>query len=90
MTVAHRAVALFSPRQSPNRFTLRQRVGLFGLKVKRTTTHSDHVAELLEMPRVRWALGRGPIPAPSTHCKAFGRFVEVVCERGSRMKRTGS
>lgn len=51
--------------------TLRQHVVLLCLKVKKATTYRDLVDELIEMPRIRGALGLDSIPALSTFCKTF-------------------
>ena len=78
MALARRAVAQFSTRYSRKRFTLRQHVVLLCLKVKKTTTYRNLVDELIEMPRIREALGLESIPAPSTLCKAFARLEMAV------------
>lgn len=78
VVLARRAVARFSTRYSRKRFTLRQHVVLLCLKVKKTTTYRDLVDELIEMPRIRDALGLDSIPAPSTLCRAFDRLEMAV------------
>lgn len=78
VVLARRAVARFSTRYSRKRFTLRQHVVLLCLKVKKTTTYRDLVDELIEMPRIRDAIGLDSIPAPSTLCRAFDRLEMAV------------
>lgn len=78
VVLAHRAVSRFSTRYSRKRFTLRQHVVLLCLKVKKTTTYRALVDELIEMPRIRKALGLDAIPVPSTLCKAFDRLEMAV------------
>lgn len=76
--LASRAVARCSSKYSKKRYTLRQHVILLRLKVKKTTTYRALVDELIEMPRIRDALGLDSIPAASTLCKAFNRLEMVV------------
>ena len=78
IVLARRAVERFSTRYSRKRFTLRQHVVLLCLKVKKTITYRDLGDELIEMPRIRAALGLNSIPAPSTLCKAFDRLEIAV------------
>jgi len=78
IVLARRAVPRFSTRYSRKRFTLRQHVVLLCLKVKKTTTYRDLIDELIEMPRIREALGLESIPALSTLCKAFDRLEMAV------------
>jgi len=78
VVLARRAVSRFSTRYSRKRFTLRQHVVLLCLKAEKTTTYRDLVDELIEMPRIRAALGLDSIPVPSTLCKAFDRLEVAV------------
>lgn len=76
--LARRTVVQYSSKYSKTRYTLRQRVFLLCLKVKKTTTFRDLVDELIEMPRIRDVLDLESIPAPSTLYKAFDRLKMVV------------
>lgn len=62
--LAHRAVPRFSRRCSRKKFSLRQRVVLLCLKVKKTTRYRDLVDELIEMPCIWDPFDLDLIPAP--------------------------
>ena len=51
---------------------------LLCLKVRKNTTYRGLLDELIEMPRIRRALGLAELPAPSTLCKAFTRLDMAV------------
>jgi IS5 family transposase len=74
-----RAIAQYSSKFSKRRYTLHQHVVLLCLKVRKNTTYRTLLNELIEMPRVRDALGLTETPSPSTLCKAFNPFDMSVC-----------
>lgn len=78
MHLARRAVARYSSKFSKRRYTLHQHIVLLCLKVRKNTTYRTLLDELIEMPRIRSALGLEEIPSPSTLCKAFNRVDMAV------------
>lgn len=76
--LARRAVPCYSSKFSKQRYTLHQHIVLLCLKVRKNTTYRTLLDELIEMPRVRNAIGLTEIPAPSTLCKAFDRLDMAV------------
>lgn len=76
--LARRAVARYSSKFSKRRYTLHQHIVLLCLKVRKNTTYRTLLDELIEMPRIRYAIGLSEIPAPSTLCKAFQRLDMAV------------
>lgn len=62
--LARRAVARYSSKFSKRRFTLHQHIVLLCLKVRKNTTYRTLIDELIEMPRIRNAIGLTEIPAP--------------------------
>jgi hypothetical protein len=76
--LAQRAVPQYSSKYSKHTYTLRQHLVLLCLKVKRRTTYRGLVDDLIEMPRIREAIGLDSIPNPSTLCKAFDRLGMAV------------
>ncbi|GGL40430.1 IS5 family transposase (plasmid) [Halarchaeum sp. CBA1220] len=69
--LARRAVARYSSKFSKRRYTLHKHIVLLRLKVRKNTTYRTLLDELIEMPRIRSALGLEELPSPSTLCKAF-------------------
>jgi len=55
--LARRAVSQYSSKFSKHRYTLPQHVVLLCLKVRKNTTYRGLLDELIEMPRIRRALG---------------------------------
>ncbi|WP_254280632.1 IS5 family transposase [Haloarcula marina] len=78
MHVARRAVPRYSSKFSKRRYTLHQHIVLLCLKVRKNTTYRALLDELIEMPRLRDALGLTEIPIPSTLCKAFNRLKMAI------------
>jgi len=78
MHLARRAVARYSSKFSKRRYTLRQHIGLLCLKARKNTTYRMLLDELIEMPRIRRAIGLEELPSPSTLCKAFDRLDMAV------------
>jgi len=76
--LARRAVSRYSSKFSKHRYTLPQHVVLLCLKVRKNTTYRGLLDELIEMPRIRQALGLTELPTPSTLCKAFNRLDMAV------------
>ncbi|MFC6764711.1 IS5 family transposase [Natrinema soli] len=76
--MAQRAVARYSSKFSKRRYTLHQHVVLLCLKVRKNTTYRALLDELIEMPRIRRAIGLTELPSPSTLCKALGRLDMAV------------
>ncbi|WP_254523736.1 IS5 family transposase [Natrinema caseinilyticum] len=76
--LARRAVARYSSKFSKQRYTLHQHIVLLCLKVRKNTTYRMLIDELIEMPRVRNAIGLEELPSPSTLCKAFSRLDMAV------------
>jgi len=76
--LARRAVSRYSSKFSKHRYTLPQHVVLLCLKVRKNTTYRGLLDELIEMPRIRRALGLAELPTPSTLCKAFNRLDMAV------------
>ena len=76
--LARRAVSRYSSKFSKHRYTLPQHVVLLCLKIRKSTTYRGLLDELIEMPRIRHALGLAEIPTPSTLCKAFNRLEMAV------------
>lgn len=76
--LARRAVSQYSSKFSKHRYTLPQHVVLLCLKVRKNTTYRGLLDELIEMPRIRRALGLAELPTPSTLCKAFNRLDMAV------------
>jgi IS5 family transposase len=78
MHLAQRAVARYSSKFSKRRYTLHQHIVLLCLKVRKNTTYRMLLDELIEMPRIRSAIGLAELPSPSTLCKAFNRLDMAV------------
>jgi len=76
--LARRAVARYSSKFSKRRYTLHHHIVLLCLKVRKNTTYRDLLDELIEMPRIRNAIGLEELPSPSTLCKAFNRLDMAV------------
>ncbi|UIO99497.1 IS5 family transposase [Halobaculum sp. CBA1158] len=76
--LARRAVARYSSKFSKRRYTLRQHIVLLCLKVRKNTTYRTLLDELIEMPRIRSAIGLEELPSPSTLCKALNRLDMAV------------
>lgn len=76
--LARRAVVRYSSKFSKQRYTRHQHVVLLCLKVRKDTTYRMLLDELVEMPRIRNAIGLTEIPTPSTLCKAFDRLDMAV------------
>lgn len=76
--LAKQVVPQYSSKFLKRIYTLRQHVVLLCLKVKKVTTYRALVDELIEMPRIRAAIGLDRIPHPSTLCKAFDRLSMTV------------
>jgi hypothetical protein len=76
--LARRAVARYSSKFSKRRYTLHQHIILLCLKVRKNTTYRTLLDELIEMSRIRDAIGFTEIPAPSTLCKVFDRLDMAV------------
>ena len=76
--LARQAVSRYSSKFSKHRYTLPQHVVLLCLKVRKNTTYRGLLDELIEMPRVRRALGLAELPTSSTLCKAFNRLDMAV------------
>jgi IS5 family transposase len=76
--LARRVVSRYSSKFSKHRYTLPQHVVLLCLKVRKNTTYRGLLDELIEMPRIRRALGLAELPTPSTLCKAFNRLDMAV------------
>ena len=76
--LTRRAVARYSSKFSKRRYTLHQHIVLLCLKVRKNTTYRTLLDELIEMPRIRSALGLQELPSPSTLCKAFNRLDMAV------------
>jgi len=74
--LARRAVSRYSSKFSKHRYTLPQHVVLLCLKVRKNTTYRGLLDELIEMPRIRQALGLTELPTPSTLCK--GRSIGLI------------
>jgi len=75
--LARRAVSRYSSKFSKHHYTLPQHVVLLRLKVRKHDL-SCLLDELIEMPRIRCALGLAELPTPSTLCKAFNRLDMAV------------
>jgi IS5 family transposase len=78
MHLARRAVGRYFSKFSKRRYTLHQHIVLLCLKVRKNTTYRTLLDELIEMPRIRDAIGLTEIPSPSTLCKAFNRLDMAV------------
>ena len=78
MHLDRRAVARYSSKFSKQRYTLHQHIVLLCLKVRKSTTYRTLLDELIEMPRIRRAIGLEELPSPSTLCKAFNRLDMAV------------
>ncbi|UPW01895.1 IS5 family transposase [Halorussus gelatinilyticus] len=78
MHMARRAVARYSSKFSKRRYTLHQHIVLLCLKVRKNTTYRTLLDELIEMPRIRRAIGLKELPSPSTLCKVFNRLDMTV------------
>jgi len=76
--LARRTVACYSSKFSKRRYTLHQHIVLLCLKVRKNTTYRTLLDELIEMPRIRSAIGLEELPSPSTLCKAFDRLDMAV------------
>lgn len=76
--LARRAVARYSSKYSKRRYPLHQYTVLLCLKVRKNTTYRTLLDELIEMPRIRNAIGLTQILAPSTLCKVFNRLDMAV------------
>ena len=76
--LAQRTVSRYSSKYSKRCYTLHQHIVLLCLKVRKDTTYRTLLDELIEMPRIRNAIGLTDIPVPSTLCKAFDRFDMAV------------
>ena len=76
--LARRAVPRYPSKLSKHRYTLPQHVVLLCLKVRKNTTYRGLLDELIEMPRIRRALGLAELPTRSTLCKAFKRLDMAV------------
>jgi len=76
--LARRAVARYSSKFSKRRYTRHQHIVLLCLKVRKNTTYRTLLDELIEMPRIRSAIGLTELPSPSTLCKAFNRLDMAV------------
>ncbi len=76
--LARRGVSLYISKFSKHRYTLPQHVVLLCLKVRKNTTYRGLLDELIEMPRIRRALGLAELPTPLTLCKAFNRLEMAV------------
>jgi IS5 family transposase len=76
--LARRAVARYSSKFSKRRYTLHQHIVLLCIKVRKNTTYRMLLDELIEMPRIRSAIGLEELPSPSTLCKVFNRLDMAV------------
>ncbi len=76
--LARRVVPRYSSKFSKRQYTLHQHIVLLCLKVRKNTTDRMLLDELIEMPRVRKAIGLEELPSPSTLCKAFSRLDMTV------------
>ncbi len=68
----------FNSSKFSNIVQLPQHVVLLCLKVRKNSTYRGRLDELIEMPRIRHALGLSELPTPSTLCKAFSRLDMAV------------
>lgn len=73
-------MARYSSKLSKQRYTLYRHIVLLCLKVRKNTAYRRLLDELIEMPRIRRAIGLTELPSPSTLCKAVdGIDMEVWC-----------
>ncbi|MDB2238761.1 IS5 family transposase [Halorubrum ezzemoulense] len=72
--LVRRATSRYSSKFPKHRYTLPQHVVLLCLKARKNTTYRGLFDKLIEMPRIRRALGSAELPTPSTLCKAFNQL----------------
>lgn len=72
--LAKQSVPKYSSKFSKRTFTLRQHAVIICLKIREDKNYREIVEMLVEMPRIRNAIGLEEVPHPSTVCRAFDRL----------------